>query len=207
MRRPMVAAAVVLLPVLGCGSPATDSLLLQTVATQQAQIAELQAAVSRTPTASPTSAPVLTAPTPATFVDPFAYCATVETIDEPDARYTGPRLITVAARRSLQRLWPTRDLDFVSITINWRCMDRQLLVCEIGANNPCWKVDVGREPNAAMLEFCRMQPNAPFIGKVDTGHSTIYDWKCTNGVPAITGQIFHTDPRGFASELWHRITP
>jgi hypothetical protein len=29
---------------------------------------------------------------PATFTDPFAYCAALGTIDAPDSRYTGPKV-------------------------------------------------------------------------------------------------------------------
>ncbi|MFH1485139.1 MAG: hypothetical protein ABIH46_03625 [Chloroflexota bacterium] len=137
-----------------------------------------------------------------TFNDPFAYCAACGTIDQPDSRYTGPS-ITAVAKGSILRVWPS----FWEHTIRWRCMDGRVLVCDIGANNPCWKVDTSREPNQGMAQYCQHNPEANFIPAVITGHSTIYRWACQRGLPVIVGQIFTVDSRGFASELWHEISP
>src|ERR671918_1505994 len=49
-------------------------------------------------TTPPTASPAEGSGQPATFTDPFAYCAAVGTIDAPDSRYTGPNVPEAVAR-------------------------------------------------------------------------------------------------------------
>jgi hypothetical protein len=87
------------------------------------------------------------------FDDPFAYCAAVGTIDAPDARYAGPALPQAVARGLQAALGPPAGTEPEP---TWRCMAGKVHACTFGANLPCAeKADTGREPSAAVSEFCR----------------------------------------------------
>ena len=98
--------------------------------------------------------------------------------------------------------------DVFSQGTSWRCMDKQVYACFVGANLPCdSKANTSQEPNQAMNEYCQANPNVDFIPAAATGHDTIYAWACKNGT-AVTGQqVFHVDARGYISEIWYAIAP
>jgi hypothetical protein len=45
------------------------------------------------------------------------------------------------------------------------------------------------------------------ITRVVIGRATVYEWKCTNGVPEIMRQFDQPDARGFLSHIWYAISP
>ncbi len=146
----------------------------------------------------------------ATYSDPFAYCAAVGTIDEPDAHYVGPKVPEVIAKGLMKatNASPDAPLDLFIQNSFWRCMDGKVYGCFVGANIPCWsKANTDRAPTAAETEFCKTQPNADSIPAVVTGHETIYEWRCENGVPEIIRQVLKVDSRGFISDFWYEISP
>ena len=90
----------------------------------------------------------------------------------------------------------------------WRCMDGQVWVCHFGANLPCLeKADTAQEPTPAMQEFCQANPGAEIIPAAVTGRATVYEWKCSDGQPEITRQVFHSDPQGYLSDFWVELAP
>ena len=159
---------------------------------------------------SPAAGPAPGSGPQATFSDPFAYCAALGTIDAPDSRYTGPKVPEVVAQ-GLQRAFgaPT-DAPLEPFLHNtfWRCMDGQVYACTVGANLPCQeRAAASRKPTQGMTDFCQDNAHAEVIPAFVTGRATVYEWKCTNGVPEIVRQFAHPDARGFLSNIWYAISP
>lgn len=147
---------------------------------------------------------------PAAYSDPFAYCAAVGTIDEPDARYTGPAvpLSVVEGLRKAMGLSESAPLEPLLRGTYWRCMEGQVYACTVGANVPCTeKADVSREPTEAMIEFCRSNPGAENIPAAVTGRATVYAWRCAGEEPVVEKQVAEPDARGFLSNFWYQISP
>jgi hypothetical protein len=145
-----------------------------------------------------------------TFRDPFAYCAAVGTIDQPDARYTGEQVPESVARGLMKAVNapPNAPLDPFLRASFWRCMDGKVYACTVGANLPCQaKADLSRSPSAAMVDFCRQNPESEVIPAVVTGRMTVYQWRCRGGAPEIVRQVAQPDARGFLSGIWHEISP
>jgi len=90
-------------------------------------------------------------------------------------------------------------------TTVFRCADRRVLVCTVGANLPCGKADTSKNPNDGTIRWCADNPSAPSVPAFVTGHDTIYQWRCTSGTPQILHQALHADPRGFLAEFWKRL--
>jgi hypothetical protein len=143
------------------------------------------------------------------YADPFAYCSAIGTIDSPDARYTGPKMPDAILQGMIQQGLVSADApaDFQKNAV-WRCMDSQVWVCNFGANIPCEdKADPSQTPTAAMQDFCKANPAAEFIPASVTGHTTVYEWKCSNGTAIVGRQVLHVDGRGYPSEFWHQLSP
>jgi hypothetical protein len=144
----------------------------------------------------------------ARFADAFAYCAAVGTIDAPDARYTGPAMPEAVA----QGLKAALDLPAAAPTgpivgnSRWRCMDGKVYACTVGANLPCAeKADAGREPSAALVDFCRQNPGADVVPMAVTGRATVFAWRCTGAVAAIARQFARPDAAGYIADIWYEI--
>jgi hypothetical protein len=140
------------------------------------------------------------------FSDPFAYCAAVETIDAPDARYQGPA-VPESIARGLQKATgaPAGDLTAFSSS-SWRCMDGNVYACTVGANLPCTaKADASRTPGPALATYCEQQPDADVIPAYVTGRDTVYAWRCRGGAAAIERQVARADARGFIAAIWYEI--
>jgi putative hemolysin len=144
-----------------------------------------------------------------TYSDPFAYCQAVGTIDEPDARYTGDPVPAGVVLGLIRLGVVTADAppEFQSHA-TWRCMDGQVYACHYGANLPCdEKADTSQTPSAEMEDFCKSNLNADVIPAAVTGRATVYEWKCTDGKPAIVQQVFTPDAQGFLKDFWYQLTP
>lgn len=145
-----------------------------------------------------------------TFTDPFAYCTAVGTVDTPDARYTGPKMPDAVVKSLMKAAGAPASVP-LSVFVNnsfWRCMNGKVYACTVGANLPCEsKANTSKTPNEGMTSFCQANPNSDFIPAVDTGHDTVYEWRCTNGTPEVVKQIFKVDARGFISDIWYPINP
>ena len=157
---------------------------------------------------SPAAEP--TATQAATFSDPFAYCTAVGTVDEPDARYVGPKMPDVIVKGVMKASGASADAPFELFANNsfWRCMDGKVYACTVGANLPCTaKADISRTPTASETEFCTANPNADVVPAVVTGRETVYEWRCKDGAPEIVRQVFTPDARGFLSDFWYALSP
>ncbi len=165
---------------------------------------------SATATLSPTvPAQTLTSP-PATFTDPFAYCAAVSTIDTPDSRFSGPHMPDVLAKGLRKASGASADApdELFTTAAFWRCMDGKVYACTVGANLPCEsKANTDQVPTQAETDFCQANPASDFIPAAVTGHDTIYAWRCTQGKPVVDKQVFQVDKQGFIAEIWYAIPP
>jgi len=134
------------------------------------------------------------------FTDPVPYCRAVGTIDEPDARYGGPKLPGwMAAKLGLQ---PSQGN-----MMEWRCADGAVLACLYGANIPCGaKAVTSRTPTSAIRDFCRDNPDAAIVPMVVTGHETVVSWACHGGEPTVT-QVQDVDGQGYAKAYWRPVAP
>ena len=162
-------------------------------------------------TAVPTGAASPSATTEqAHFTDPFAYCAAVGAIDAPDARYTSsevPEVIIKGLRKELETPDDAPMEWFVAGTV-WRCMGGKVWACFVGANLPCTaKADTSQTPASAMVDFCNANPTSDFMPANVTGRETVYEWRCTDGVPEIVKELFKPDAQGFLSDFWYEISP
>jgi len=148
--------------------------------------------------------------TPATFTDPFAYCAAVGAADTPDSRYTGPQMPEEVVKALRAELGTPADAPMEPFTAGsfWRCMDGQVWGCFVGANLPCTtKADTSQTPSSEMNEFCKANPNADVVPMAVTGRATVYEWRCTDGAPAIVKQFVEPDARGYLSNIWYALKP
>lgn len=137
------------------------------------------------------------------YIDPFSYCRGVDTIDKPDDSYVGPA-VPPAVLEGLARALGVPRVEPRGVF--WRCMDRRVYACAVGANLPCEeKADTSREPTRAMLDFCRSQPGADTIPMAVTGHAALFEWRCQGTQPAIIRTITEPDSRGFLANIWHEI--
>ena len=147
-------------------------------------------------------------PTTVSSADPFAYCATVGTIDVPDTLWTGPKTPDAVVRGLMKAMGlpPDAPADPIAQSTFWRCMNNKVYACTVGANIPCQeKADASKTPSAAMNDFCKANPASAFIPAVVTGRATVYEWKCVNGKPEVAKELFKPDARGFIAEFWYEV--
>lgn len=119
-----------------------------------------------------------------------------------DALHRLPQALVPLARRlfGLQAM-PAAEIQQSTVV---RCMDGQLLACNYGANLPCGKANTSRSLPAANT-WCRQNPNANFIPAYISGHDSIYNWRCMQGMPTANGPVEPVDSRGFLTSYWKLI--
>jgi hypothetical protein len=130
-----------------------------------------------------------------------AYCARVgndDTLHPP-----APNL-----RAELRRAYPrlmggggAPNDSVLQANAQTRCMDGKLLVCFVGANLPCGKIDTARD-NPGATAWCREHPGDKIIPLVATGHDALNSYECDGANARITGTNWVLDRRGFATRLW-----
>ena len=141
--------------------------------------------------------------------DPFEYCATVGTIDEPDAPYQGPKLPESVIQAMIRQGILSREVpaEFRQHAV-WRCMNGKVWACTFGANLPCLeKADESRIPTRAMRAFCAAHPSEKAIPAAVTGRATVYAWRCAAGRAQIIKRLFSGDPQGYLNAFWHELVP
>jgi hypothetical protein len=87
---------------------------------------------------------------------------------------------------------------------NYRCMSGKVLVCFVGANLPCAKMNAALD-NPGADEFCKTNPNVDAVPAFATGHDAGYSYKCRNGKATVAGKSWQLDKRGFAKTLWAEV--
>lgn len=144
------------------------------------------------------------------YTDPFAYCAAVGTVDQPDGRWAGPPVPDAVVEGLIRAAGIPADTsrEQLARTTFWRCMGGRVYACFVGASLPCQaKADTRRTPSPAMRQYCRQNPGADAIPAVVTGRETVYAWRCTGKRPTIVRQVAYPDARGFLRNIWYEIRP
>lgn len=147
---------------------------------------------------------------PATFSDPFAYCASVQNADTLDSAYTGSKMPDTIVKGLKKASGASSDAPDEMFTRGgfWRCMDGKVYACFVGANLPCEsKANTDKTPTNADQDFCKANPSTDFIPAAVSGHDTIYAWACKDGKAEIAKQVFQVDKRGYIAEIWYPINP
>jgi hypothetical protein len=136
--------------------------------------------------------------------DPFAYCSRVTTADSPaGGRSPVPRALAPYLARALGL---SADVEVTAERYYWRCMDRAVYVCAIGANLPCdTRADLAKR-NLGAMNYCRDNLSATEVPAYATGHRTIYSWHCSAGRAVRGKQLIKVDARGFQSGIWFRVS-
>ena len=86
-------------------------------------------------------------------------------------------------------------------TTNYRCAGGKVMLCNVGANLPCGKANLSKSLPGARA-WCKDNPNSNFIPMAATGHDTIYNWHCANGVAVAGAPFAKVDARGFFVDYW-----
>ena len=93
--------------------------------------------------------------------NPLAYCARVRTLDlPPGGGSPAPRALESYVRTALGL---SVDAAFVPENYYWRCMDRAVYVCAIGANLPCAAKADRSKRNTGAEQYCRDNPGASAV--------------------------------------------
>jgi CubicO group peptidase (beta-lactamase class C family) len=142
------------------------------------------------------------------YSDPFAYCATVGTVDTPDERYSGTKmpdsLIEGMIRQGIVSADAPQEFQRNAV---WRCMNKSVWVCHFGANLPCLeKADTTQVPTSGIEDYCKTYPTSKSIPAAVTGRATVYEWVCKDGKPEVLRQLFKIDPEGYMADFWHELT-
>lgn len=93
------------------------------------------------------------------------------------------------------------DGDSWETQAQYRCMNGKVMVCFVGANLPCVRMNAKRENPGADL-FCRDNPDAGSVPAYAIGHDSTHAYRCRNGKAEVTGTTWQLDQRGFARDLW-----
>jgi hypothetical protein len=133
---------------------------------------------------------------PKTTESPARFCSRVVTDDS--LRPLPHSLVSVAQHVFGLAAMPA---SLVQESTFFRCYNRHVLLCTVGANLPCGKADRHTSISAAD-EWCGAHPGADWIPASVVGHATIYDWKCNGTHAARNGAVLHVDRRGFIAEYW-----
>jgi hypothetical protein len=132
---------------------------------------------------------------------PATLCRTLGTDDR--LRPIPASLVSAAIRsfdlHTMSAVWVRRTTYF-------RCFERHVLICNLGANLPCGKADTSRDLPAAD-RWCAEHPGSDFIPIYVTGHDTIYRWRCAGKRAAAGGPALAVDRRGFVARYWKRVDP
>lgn len=95
------------------------------------------------------------------------------------------------------------DSDFET-QAQYRCMNGRIMVCFVGANLPCVKMNADRH-NAGAEAYCRSARDGDHVSAAATGHDAVFSFQCRNGKAEVVGEPWKLDKRGFAKKLWAEL--
>lgn len=139
------------------------------------------------------------------------YCARVGTDDTvreytPDLRDRTLRAYeTFRGGGDASRENPSELDAHLKVDANYRCMDGKVMVCSIGANLPCVKINMARNI-PQITKYCLENPGADDghdLALAITGHDTGHSFQCRHGRAVVTGTTWALDKRGFAKKIWY----
>ncbi len=147
--------------------------------------------------------------TAAASTNPFDYCASVGTEDQPAIETEDGKLPPEIIQGMVDQNVISADApDAILQGAFWRCMDGNVYVCVVGANLPCTEqADMSDTPTPEMNNFCSDNANSDFIPASVTGRATVYSWKCDGTDAVVDQQVFTPDEQGYLSDFWTELTP
>ncbi len=98
----------------------------------------------------------------------------------------------------------TPDEAELKTQAQYRCMNGKIMVCFVGANLPCVKMNNARN-NPGADEFCRQHQNEDNVPAFAIGHDAVFSYRCRSGRAEIVGSAWKLDERGFAKKLWAEL--
>lgn len=138
------------------------------------------------------------------YTDPFAYCASIGTVDAPNSEWQGSEIPNQVIDFFLQK--ESLDPEYYGDPkfYKWRCVDGSVWGCFVGVNLPCQMANESTEPLPETITFCQLNPDSA-VPLAAAGHNNIYLWRCEGKTPAIERQIYEVDSQGFITQYWHII--
>lgn len=127
---------------------------------------------------------------------PRTYCAHVVTDDHL-------RTVPPSLGPAIKRLFNISGA-YASQTTSYRCADGKVMLCNVGANLACGKANLDKSLPGATA-WCKDNPNSDFIPMAATGHDTIYNWRCANGIAVAGAPVSKVDARGFFVDNWKTL--
>jgi len=133
---------------------------------------------------------------PASREAPGRYCTRVGNDDElrPPPASLAP---------AIARLFKISGGD-VAPTSFYRCAGGAVLLCNVGANLPCGRANLGKRLPAA-TQWCADHPDADAIPMAVTGHDTPFTWRCAGRNARPGAPVAKIDRRGFFADYWRKL--
>ena len=135
----------------------------------------------------------------------FAHCASVR--DDDTVRSYEPTLREPTIK-AFKKMFPDMREEPASSEFEaqarYRCMDGKVMVCFIGANLPCTKINTAKD-NAGADAFCKQASDGVPVAAYATGHDSAYSFTCRAGRAVVDRETWQLDKRGFAAKLWTAV--
>jgi hypothetical protein len=93
------------------------------------------------------------------------------------------------------------DSSDIETQAQYRCMDGKVMVCFVGANLPCVKINTAKD-NPGADAFCKEHSKEESVPAFATGHDSAYSYKCRDGKAVVDHETWKLDKRGFAEKIW-----
>ena len=130
----------------------------------------------------------------------FQHCASGRNDD--DVRNYEPALREPTIKAFKEMFPNTRaDPSEFETQARYRCMDGRVMICFIGANLPCVKINTAKD-NPGADAFCKNASNEVPVPAYATGHDAAYSFKCRDGRAVVDLETWKLDKRGFAEKIW-----
>jgi hypothetical protein len=130
------------------------------------------------------------------------HCASVRNDDEVRGYEPSLREPTIKAFKTLfPNAQGEPDASDFKTQAQYRCMDGKVMVCFVGANLPCAKINVAKD-NPGADAFCKDATNETSVPAFAAGHDSAYSYKCRNGKAVVDQETWKLDKRGFAEKIW-----
>jgi hypothetical protein len=141
----------------------------------------------------------LSVSTPQAKEELVQHCASVRDDDKVRGYEPSLREPTIKA---FKRLAPNaKGEPDIETQARYRCMDGKVMVCFVGANLPCVKINTAKD-NPGADAFCKKESKEESVPAFAAGHDSAYSYKCRGGKAVVAHETWKLDKRGFAEKIW-----
>jgi hypothetical protein len=133
----------------------------------------------------------------------FQHCSSVRDDDELRGYDPSLREVTIEAFRKLAPNVKA-ETDGFEAQAQYRCMDGKVMVCFVGANLPCAKINRS-EDNSGANAACIGASDGATVPAAAAGHDSAYAFICRGGRAVVDHQTWKLDKRGFAQAIWTAV--